>query len=146
MIEYARKIAELERKVEMLSRIEVSTPVYLLAPLTSTSWDGDAYSTTAKTKIDLSDVFGAPAAIRAVYMYWAWLDSASSSSNCYLCLSPNDTDVSGIFLGAYGQANSKRLFGAVWIPCDTSGDIYYQIAASGSGTMNIYLQVWGYLL
>ena len=26
------------------------------------------------------------------------------------------------------------------------GDIYYQIAASGTGTMDVYLEIWGYWL
>jgi len=39
-----------------------------LTPLTSTAWDGgDAFSTTAKTLIDLSAVFGVPAGVKAGY-------------------------------------------------------------------------------
>lgn len=30
--------------------------------------------------------------------------------------------------------------------CDANGDIYYQLTASGSGTMDIYLEIWGYWL
>jgi len=29
------------------------------------------------------------------------------------------------------------------VPCD-NGDIYYQVAASGSGTMDVTIQIWGY--
>ena len=30
------------------------------------------------------------------------------------------------------------------VPCDANGDIYYQIAASGTGTMDVNIQIWGY--
>ena len=52
--------------------------VYLQAPLTSTSWDGDSFSTTAKTLIDLSAVFGVPANVKAIYARVFVNDSASA--------------------------------------------------------------------
>lgn len=140
------RIKRLEREVERLRVKEKQVFVPLTTPLTSTSWDGDARSTTAKTKIDLSEVFGVPAGVKAVNVYWAWQDSGSANTNCWLCLSPNSTAASGIFLGAYGQANDKRLFGSATIPCDANGDIYYQIRASGTETMDVYLEIWGYWL
>jgi len=30
------------------------------------------------------------------------------------------------------------------VPCDANGDIYYQINASGSGTMDVWIEIWGY--
>jgi hypothetical protein len=30
------------------------------------------------------------------------------------------------------------------IPCDANGDVYYQTAASGSGTLDVSLEIWGY--
>ena len=32
------------------------------------------------------------------------------------------------------------------VPCDANGDVYYQIVASGTGTMDVHLQIWGYWL
>lgn len=146
LIGLQREINDLKRQLERFQSGQFSTHemTWLSAPLTSTSWDGDAFSTTAKTLIDLSAVFSAPAGIRAVSVYWAWNDSGSAGADCWLCLSPNNTAGSGIFLGAYGLTNDKRIFGSAMIPCDANGDIYYQINASGASTMDVYLQIWGY--
>lgn len=135
-----------ENKNKKISRENLTGWHFLTTPLTSTSWDGDSFSTTAKTLIDLSAVFGVPAGVKAVMVYIAWQDSASSTSNCYVCLSPNNVAGSGIFFGAYGQGNDKRLFNGGIVPCDANGDIYYQIKASGADTMDVWLEVWGYWL
>jgi hypothetical protein len=118
----------------------------LAAPLTSTQWDGDAYSTTAKTLIDLSSVFGVPASVSAVLVYCVWWDSGSAGADCSIILSPNNTAGSGLAVGQFRAANSVKQFGVIPVPCDANGDIYYQITASGAGSMNVILQVWGYCL
>ncbi|MDD4465707.1 MAG: hypothetical protein PHY25_03390, partial [Dehalococcoidales bacterium] len=84
------EIGKLKREVERLKRVEqvdsslIGRPVFLTTPLTSTSWDGDAFSTTSKTLIDLSTVFGAPAGIKAVLCNVAIKDSASAANDCFL--------------------------------------------------------------
>jgi hypothetical protein len=118
--------------------------VWLAAPLTSTSWDGDAYSTTAKTKIDLSAVFSAPAGIRAVYVVCLVRDSDSRGSDTYLVLSPNDTADSGPRFQPSDYVNDRYGRTNGWVPCDSAGDIYYQVAASGAGTFDVIIQIWGY--
>lgn len=118
--------------------------VPLSSPLTSTSWDGDAYSTTAKTLIDLSAVFSAPAGIKAVLVSLVVRDSASSAADPRIILSPNNTAGSGPVFGCGGQTNDTWSRGMLIVPCDANGDIYYQIAATGSGTFDIYMSVWGY--
>lgn len=30
--------------------------------------------------------------------------------------------------------------------CDANGDIYYRINASGAGTLDVYLRIWGYFI
>ena len=120
--------------------------VPLTTPLTSTSWDGDAYSTTAKTLIDLSAVFGAPAGVKAILVYTGVRDSGSSASDCRLVLSPNDTDGIGLQTGAAGQTNDMWSRDVLIVPCDANGDIYYQIVATGASTMDVYIQIWGYYL
>ena len=125
---------------------EYGRPVFLTSQLTSTAWDGDAFSTTSKTLIDLSTVFGAPAGIKAVLCNVAVKDSASAANDCFLCLSPNASAFSGPKVACSGLANSKYGYGEVVVPCDANGDIYYQIAASGSGTATIFLEIWGYWL
>jgi hypothetical protein len=117
-------------------------------PLTSTSWDGDAFSTTSKTKIDLSAVFGVPAAVKAVLLRIAAKDSGSSGSDALLVgFSPNNTALSfPVITRPSGLPDDYWADQSGVCPCDGSGDIYYQIAASGSGTMDIFLEIWGYCL
>jgi hypothetical protein len=118
--------------------------VPLAAPLTSTSWDGDARSTTGKTKIDLSAVFGAPAGVKAVLCDVAIRDSGSAAGDCYLVLSPNATSGSGLLTDCSGQANDSWERDSLIVPCDANGDIYFQNAASDASTMDVYLTIWGY--
>jgi hypothetical protein len=118
--------------------------IRLQAPLTSTSWDGDAYSTVAKTALDLSSVFGVPAGVKMILADVTIRDSGSSGTDCAFCLSPNSTDWSGILWRCSGQANDSWSCGAFPIPCDANGDVYYQVLASGSGTLDVYLRIWGY--
>ena len=120
--------------------------VPLIAPLTSTSWDGDSFSTTAKTLIDLSAVFGVPAGVKAVLASIQIRDSASSGGAYWLALSPNNTTGQGPLIEACENVDDRWTFDSGVIPCDANGDIYYQIAASGTNTMDVYLQVWWYFI
>ena len=117
----------------------------LTTPLTSTSWDGDARSTTAKTKIDLSAVFGAPAGVKAVLVIIWIRDSASSSNDTWFLLSPNDIAMEGLSLTGH-PTNDRWQRQAFVVPCDANGDVYYQLNASGAKTMDVYLEIWGYWL
>ena len=122
-------------------------PVFLTTPKTSTSWDGDAYSTTAKTKIDLSTVFGVPANVKAVLVRLTARDSGSSAGYCQLALSPNKT-ADSIAVQAYlqGVANDVYVSANGIVPCDSGGDVYYQITASGAGTLDAVIEIWGWWL
>jgi len=113
-------------------------------PLVSTSWDGDARSTTAKTLIDLSAVFGVPAGIKGVLLYVAIRDSGSAATDTYLILGPNSTANSGMGFSCLTVNDRWARYGGVTIPCSTDGDIYYQIAASGASTFDVLMEVWGY--
>jgi hypothetical protein len=117
--------------------------VGLTTQLVSTSWDGDARSTTAKTLIDLSAVFGAPAGIKAVLLFVAVRDSGSAATDTYLRLASNNSDGAGIGFSPY-PVNDRLYRTSAVIPCDANGDIYYQIVASGAGTFDVYLEIWGY--
>lgn len=143
-----QSINDLTKRMKRLESQGIPRWVYLSAPLTSTSWDGDAYSTTAKTKIDLSAVFSAPAGIKAVLVRIMANDSASAStsSGCWIILSPNNTAGSGVGLKLAGLVHDAEHEQSVIVPCDANGDIYYQINASGASTMDIYLQIWGYVI
>ena len=121
-------------------------PTFLTTPLTSTAWDGDAYSTTAKTKIDLSSVFSAPAGIKAVVAQIISRDSGSATDNTiYFGISPNDTPSSlAVMCTSRMLPNDTLVYETGICPCDSNGDIYYQIKASGSATMDCYIRIWGY--
>ena len=130
-----------------ITRDNLSGWHFLTTPLTSTSWDGDARSTTAKTKIDLSAVFGVPAGVKAVLVRLTARDSGSSAGYCQLGLSPNST-AGSVAVQAYlqGVANDVYVTANGIVPCDSGGDIYYQITASGTGTLDAVIEIWGYWL
>ena len=133
-----RSLVKLEARPQLIS---------LTTPLTSTSWDGDARSTTAKTLIDLSTVFGVPAGVNAVLAGITARDSGSGSASTWFGLAPNDTD--GIMalintLTGMGNDVAKSVNGVV--PCDANGDIYFQCVATGVGTLDVWLYIWGYWL
>ena len=137
--------AGLSKKIQRSNLISV--PVFLSTPLTSTAWDGDAFSTTAKTLIDLSAVFGVPAGVKAVLVRLAARDSASyANAGLYILLSPSDAAGGAAILRPAGIVNDVYTDGMFIVPCDANGDVYYQIVASGAGTMDVTIQIWGYFL
>ncbi len=146
--ELLQQIIDLKRRIAFLETSQELGPhwIHLAAPLTSTSFDGDSFSTTAKTLIDLSTVFGAPTGIKAVNVFVTVNDSGSVATDCVLVLAPNNTANSGFFSNCPRSGNDHiGRYGAV-VPCDANGDIYYQIVASGVGTLDVKLQIWGYEL
>ena len=125
----------------------ISVPVFLTTPLTSTAWDGDAFSTTAKTLIDLSSVFGVPAGVKAILVRMAARDSGSyANSGLYISLSPTNAAGGAAILRPAGIVNDVYTDGMFIVPCDANGDVYYQIVASGAGTLDATIQIWGYWL
>lgn len=126
----------------------VTRPVFLVTPLTSTAWDGDSFSTTAKTKIDLSDVFGVPAGVKAVLIRLSASDSASGTTNwLYAGVSPNSTAGSMPIIARPSGRPDNNIEDIPGIcACDANGDIYYETTASGTNTMKIWIEIWGYWL
>lgn len=118
---------------------------YLQVPLTSTSWDGDGFSTTAKTLIDLSAVFGVPAGVKAVLLFVWVRDSGSATNDTYLILGPTNSNLVGMAIDPHA-VNDRIHRATIVVPCDANGDIYYQIGASGAGTFDVFMQVWGYYI
>lgn len=132
-------------KLDGLDSTDFGRPVFLSAPLTSTSWNGNLFSTTSKTLLDLSAVFGAPAGIKAIIAEYSIKDTGSSNGTCRLVLSPNNVNMIGVHLMGSPTDGHLATSNAI-IPCDANGDIYYQIVASGTNTMTIYFQILGYWL
>ena len=142
-----QRIKQLEREVERLQKWERAAFYPLTTPLTSAAWDGDSYSTTAKTLIDLSSVFGVPANVKAVLVRISARDSGSSTGYHQLILSPNDT-ANSASIQAYlqGVPNDVIMNENGIVPCNADGDVYYQISASGTNTLDAWIEIWGYWL
>ena len=123
-----------------------STFVPLTTPLTSTSWDGDAYSTNlTATKIDLSDVFDVPAGVKAIAVRLTARDSATfGTDGLYLNIGPDSTYNYAVSCAAFGGDVRNSVNGIC--PCNDDGDIYYRINASGTGTLDAWIEIWGYWL
>jgi len=116
----------------------------LSSPLTSTAWNGDPRSTVGtSTLIDLSTVFGVPAGVKAVLLRINIKETGTPGTYHFHC-GPG----SGYWycLGVYAQAANVENSITGIVPCNADGDIYYRIAASGSNTMTVHLQIWGYWL
>lgn len=124
---------------------EKSTVVFLTASLTSPDWDGDSYSTTAKTKINLNDKFGTPTGIKAILAQVSIRDSGSAGTTCRFVLGANNIAYNGatvLTLPINDQWNESQVIA----PCDEDGNVYYQIIASGAGTFEVYFSIVGYWL
>ena len=144
-----KRLTKLEREVERLKVKErpAGGPVFLTSPLTSTAWDGDAHSSESPTKLDMSSVFaGYPTtAVKAVLLRIASRDSAAvGTTGLEFSVGP----AAGfprvhrtIPVGGDVIASSLAI-----VPCDAAGDIYYYIAASGTNTLDAWIEVWGYWL
>ena len=118
--------------------------VPLATPLTSTDFDGDSFSTTSKTKIDLSDKFSVPAGVKAVDVYIEIKGSASLTSIYNFGVSPNNTAGSyAVVHKIYGLPNDTYFITNGICPCDSNGDVYYQTYVP-SGTMNVKMNIKGY--
>lgn len=121
---------------------------YLFVPLatrlSSSSWDGDARSSSPKTLLDLSAVFGAPASIKAVLVQLAIRDSNSAGTDCAVILSPNNSTTQDQIISCHGLANDTWARGQLTVPCNSNGDIYYQFYASGVATLDVHMYITGY--
>ena len=142
-----KEVEKLRQEMEREKVLESNSAgdwVYLATPLTSTSWDGDAYSTESATAIDLSAVFSVPAGVKAVLVRLACRDSASlGTTGLSVSIGPSATyfyNVSTIAIGGDVVASQTAI-----CKCDANGDIYRRMVASGAGTMDIWLEILGYL-
>lgn len=143
-----KQIEDLRRDVEKLLTGESPLASFhpLPAPLTAGAFDGDAFSTVGKTLIDLSAAFGVPGGAKAVLVRMACRDSASgATNNLSVLVSPNNTAGStAVIARPSGLPNDYLAEGSGICPCDGNGDIYYQVAASGAGTMDLWIEINGY--
>jgi hypothetical protein len=73
-------------------------------------------------------------------------DSGSAGTACLFQLSGVSSGTNYSFTAIAGEINDRAGYGNGIVPCDANGDVYYQITASGSGTMDVWLEIWGYWL
>jgi hypothetical protein len=118
----------------------------LTTPLTSTSYDGDSFSTSTQyDQLDLSAIFGAPAGIKAVLFDIALRDSGSAAGDTFLRFADTNVDsYSNPAIGCSGLANDKWTRGQLIVPCNASGDVYWYRWASGTSTLDITIVITGY--
>lgn len=135
--------------LKLAEALESVMPRWVILPaasaLTSTAWDGDARSTTAKTIIDMSAVFSTPTNIDGLLVQVGVRDSGAGSADAYIILADNDTNGSGQRFACF-PANDRFAYYQGIIPTNADGDLYYQTVATGVGTLDVYLIIRGYHL
>lgn len=132
-------------KNKKITRKNLAGWTFLTTPLTSTAWDGDARSTTSSTLIDLSAVFGVPAGVKAVLVRLVAKDSAAlGTAGLYFDLGPSATYHYNVAVYPFGGDVRTTANGIV--ACNANGDVYFKIIASGAGTMECHIEIWGYFL
>lgn len=120
------------------------------APLTSTSYDGDSFSTTAATLIDLSATFTnaagetVPDGVKAIIARIEVNDSAAwGTDGLYAALGPGSTTFYQLTARAFGGDVKNNVMAPVL--CDENGDVYFRCIASGAGTLDVSISIWGYI-
>ncbi len=142
-----REITGLGRRLARLETREQPSWVWLTTAYTNASWDGDAKSDGDSAILDLSALFGVPASVQAVLVSVLARDSGSAAGTPSICVKPalaSSDRCLEVQLG--GVINDGFRSGMAWVPCDDNGDVYVLINASGVGTLDAWLTIWGYVL
>lgn len=119
--------------------------VWINSPITGTGFASNAFSTTAKSLVNVATIFsGVPAGIRSIHLELTFRDSGSAATDCYVILGPTNTAGVGKVRRCSGLPNDIWVSHEVDVPCDSDGNFYIQVAASGALTMDINLKAWGW--
>ena len=113
----------------------------LRVPLTHTSFDGDAFGDVAATKIEntsWSDDIPAAAVVLIVQII---ANDSSGGGGHYFAVGPSAAHPDALAVWPHASDVISENTGPV--PC-TNGDIWYKVNASGGGTLDCTLKVWGY--
>ena len=147
MKNYLDAIEDTRKEVERSRANETQHWHYLTTPLTSTSWDGDAYSSAAKTLINLNTVFGVPAGVKAIYARVLARDSASATSSTveFSLSNYSGAGFAQVSVKPGGLPNDYWADHTIICSCNADGNIYYAVTASGAGTMDIHLIIFGWM-
>ena len=143
-------VKDLTRRVERLEAVETTSAGWVILPqasrLTSTAWNGNARSTTSATLIDMSAAFGAPANIDAYVLRVTINDSGSAGGFPYIRFDNVAPDNTSPVVRCSGMANDSKVDSYPTISANADGDIYFDCAASGVGTLDVTVIVLGYHL
>lgn len=152
------KLIALEHDVNKLKTLDgldstvFGRPVFVTNEYVSQTLDGTGKSSNATAiKLDLSTDCKdsnnnyVPNGVKAILCRFLARDSATLGTN-------NLSAGIGPEVSKFYAATVYPPGGDIWasntciVPCDSNGDIYYRLVASGSGTMDVWLQIWGYWL
>ncbi|MFP4344259.1 MAG: hypothetical protein ACLFU8_06175 [Anaerolineales bacterium] len=120
------------------------TFVPLTTPLTHTSFDGDAFSDVGTaTKIENTSWSSAiPANAVALLIDISCVDSGSWGTNgLYFRVGPSSSYPYAFIVRPKGGNVYEA--GMSVVPC-TNGDLWYQVNASGTNTLTVFMKCWGY--
>jgi len=116
--------------------------------LYSANWTNKVVSTTAKTAINVVSEFGVPDGAEAVIARVIAKDSGSGANpDLWVTVAKSALTYEGTttaFVG--GLLNNSWSEGSGVVGVNEDGTIYYQVRASGTNTMTINLEIWGYKL
>lgn len=134
-------------------RSSVLYPVYPVVPLpdpaTSSSWDASVgYSTqTTPTEIDLSSVFGLPDGVKGIFArIWARDVDSPNASTYYFALQGQTTGPSPLVARPSGLPANYWAENSGFVPCNSSGNVYYKCVASGTETLYVGFIITGYII
>jgi len=97
------------------------------------------------TLLDLSSVFGVPANVKEVKLRVAARDSAAlGTAGLYFNVGPSSTYSYAV--ATYPIGSDVLMSNTGVCPCNADGDIYYRVSASGVGTLDAWVEIWGYQL
>lgn len=116
--------------------------------LVPTGFNGDAFSTVASNTAISVVAAGVPSGARAVLLRARSRDDASAStSGAGINLTArSDATRSALSCICGGLPNNYSQATSGIVPCDTDGNIYYITTASGVGTLDVWIEIWGYWL
>ena len=113
-------------------------------PYTSTSWDGDAFSTGTGT-INWNTVFGVPPQAKMVFLRLLIKDEASTGGIYYFQLKAKSGGTEYPLTAYAARGVNDELSSANgWVPIAQNGTSYYNIVASSASAMDIRIWVTAY--
>lgn len=121
--------------------------VPLSTPINAASYYTAGFSSASNAWIDVSAQFsGVPDNIKGIKLSVTIRDSGSDGGDYYVGFaSSNITDYPCV-VRCSGIANDKFVTAERTVYCDSAGNFYLRIVASGAGTMDIYIKALGYLI